>query len=32
VSQADLEGKNAAFTTPPDLARRSAEATNVLVF
>ncbi|MEA2527268.1 MAG: hypothetical protein QOF73_4495, partial [Thermomicrobiales bacterium] len=29
---ADLEGKNAAFTSPPDLARRCAEASNVLVF
>ena len=32
VSQADLGGKNASFATPPDLARRCAEATNVLVF
>ncbi|CAN5691405.1 hypothetical protein BH24CHL1_BH24CHL1_00860 [soil metagenome] len=32
VSEADLEGKNASFTSPPDFAKRCAEAGNVLVF
>ena len=32
VSHADLEVKNAVVTFPPDLARRCAVATNVLVF
>jgi len=32
VAEADLVGKNARFTTPPEAAKLAAEATNVLSY
>jgi hypothetical protein len=32
VTEEDLAGKNARFTSPPEAARLAAEATNVLSF
>jgi len=32
VTEVDLQGKNARFTTPPEVAKLCAAATNVLSF